>query len=101
MDNYTLPHEEIMKDENLSYRDLPDEIQGMIDDFEEMKADYEELPSEEGLEVLIKESVIIADEIQDFLEMELSDSDEEDDYDDDEKPKEEKKGYQKSSFRFW
>jgi hypothetical protein len=89
-----------MKDENLSYRDLPDEIQGMIDDFDEMKAEYDELQSEQGLNILIKESIIIADEIQDFLEMELSDSDEEDNYDHD-KPKEEKKGYQKSSFRFW
>jgi hypothetical protein len=100
MDNYTLPHEEIMKDENLSYRNLPDDIQGMIDDFDEMKAEYDELPSEQGLNILIKESIIIADEIQDFLEIELSDSDEEDIYEDD-KPKEQKKGYQKSSFRFW
>jgi hypothetical protein len=100
MDNYTLPHEEIMKDENLSYRNLPDDIQGMIDDFDEMKAEYDELPSEQGLNILIKESIIIADEIQDFLEIELSDSDEEDNYEDD-KPKEQKKGYQKSSFRFW
>jgi len=100
MNNYTLPHEEIMKDENLSYRNLPDDIQGMIDDFDEMKAEYDELPSEQGLNILIKESIIIADEIQDFLEIELSDSDEEDIYDE-YKPKEEKKGYQKSSFRFW
>lgn len=101
MDNYTLPHEELMKEENLTYKDVPSEIQEMLDEFKELKQDYEDLPSEEGLEVLLSESVIIADEIQDFLELELSDSDEEDDYNDGEEKNENKKGYQKSSFRFW
>lgn len=99
MDNYTLPHEELMSEENLTYKDLPSEIQDLLDEFKELKQDYDDLPSEEGFEVLLSESVIIADEIQDFIELELSDSDEEDDYDEDKK--EEKKGYQKSSFRFW
>ena len=75
--SYIFPHIEVLQEENLSASSLPVDIQDMIQEFNELKAEYDQAPSEEGLDELKKESVIIADEIQDYIEESLEESEEE------------------------
>ena len=89
-----LPHEELMAEEAIRYVELPQEIKDDIQDFEELKSEYRENPSEIGRETLIKESIKIADTIQDWLEQDLPDS--QDDDDDDEKP-----SHYQPNWKFW
>lgn len=79
MNTLTLPHEELMQEENLKYSDLPDDIREDVNDFEELKSEYKEYPSESGKNQLIRESVAIADTIQDWIERDLPNSDDSDD----------------------
>jgi hypothetical protein len=72
------PHSEVLQEENLAASSLPVDIQDMIQEFNELKAEYDQAPSEEGLEELKKESVVIADEIQDYIAESLEESEEED-----------------------
>lgn len=71
MNKLTLPHEELMQEEQLKYSDLSDDIREDINELEELKQEYIESPSESGLNVLIRNSVEIADTIQDWLERDL------------------------------
>jgi hypothetical protein len=75
--SYIFPHSEVLQEENLSASSLPVDIQDMIQEFNELKAEYDQAPSEEGLDELKKESVVIADEIQDYIEESLEESEEE------------------------
>ena len=72
--SYIFPHSEVLQEENLSASSLPVDIQDMIQEFNELKAEYDQAPSEEGLEELKRESVVIADEIQDYIEESLEES---------------------------
>ena len=76
--SYNFPHNEVLQEENLSASSLPVDIQDMIQEFNELKNEYDEAPSSEGLDELKRESVKIADEIQDYLEEMIEDSEEED-----------------------
>ena len=78
--NYTLIHEEVMAEENLKPSDLPYEIQDLISEIEDLKKEYNEYPSEKGFDVLQRKSVEIADDIQDYIEAQLEESESEDDY---------------------
>ena len=89
-----LPHEELILEEAIRYVELPQEIKDDIQDFEELKSEYRENPSDIGRETLIKESIKIADTIQDWLEQDLPDSPD-DDYDD------EKINQFKATWKFW
>jgi hypothetical protein len=99
--NYTLIHEEVMAEDNLTYHDLTDEIQDMIDDIEELKQEYNEFPSEKGFDVLQRKSLEIADEIQSIQEAEFDESDEEDDYDENEGKMTPPPSYSKANWKFW
>jgi hypothetical protein len=71
MNILTLPHEELMQEESLKHADLPQDIREDIEELEELKSEYKEYPSEAGKNELIKESIAIADTIQDWLERDL------------------------------
>ena len=75
--SYIFPHVEVLQEENLSPSNLPVELRDMIQEFNELQTEYDQAPSEEGLEELKRESVTIADEIQDYLEENLEESEEE------------------------
>jgi predicted RNase H-like nuclease (RuvC/YqgF family) len=101
--SYIFPHIEVLQEENLSPSNLPVELRDMIQEFNELQADYDQAPSEEGLEELKRESVTIADEIQDYLEETLEESEEEE-----EEPKTNystqttnTNGSGKAKWRFW
>jgi hypothetical protein len=76
METLTLVHEEVMQEENLRYGDLPIDIQEDINELEELKSEYNDSPSEQGRNILIKESIQIADDIQDWLEKDLDEDEE-------------------------
>jgi hypothetical protein len=76
MNTLTLPHEELMQEESLKFIDLPQDIREDIAEIEELKGEYREYPSETGKNELIRESIAIADTIQDWLERDLPDDDE-------------------------
>jgi hypothetical protein len=95
--SYIFPHSEVLQEENLSASSLPVDIQDMIQEFNELKAEYDQAPSEEGLEELKKESVVIADEIQDYIEESLEESEEEDTNNDSQKTT----SSGKAAWRFW
>ncbi len=78
METLTLVHEEVMQEEKLRYSDLPIDIQEDINELEELKSEYNDSPSEQGRNILIKESIQIADDIQDWLEKDLEEDEEED-----------------------
>jgi hypothetical protein len=98
--NYTLIHEEVMAEENLKPSDLPYEIQDLINEIEDLKQEYNEYPSEKGFDVLQRKSVEIADDIQDYIEAQLEESESEDDYEDEVKTNTTPQ-YTKSSWKFW
>jgi hypothetical protein len=77
METLTLVHEEVMQEENLRYSDLPVDIQEDVNELEELKNEYNDSPSEQGRNILIKESIKIADDIQDWLERDLPEDEEE------------------------
>lgn len=77
MNKLTLPHEELMQEEQLKYSDLPDDIREDINELEELKQEYTESPSESGKNVLMRNSIEIADTIQDWLERDLPEDEEE------------------------
>jgi hypothetical protein len=60
-----------MQEESLKHADLPQDIREDIEELEELKSEYKEYPSEAGKNELIKESIAIADTIQDWLERDL------------------------------
>ena len=72
MNTLTLPHEELMQEESIKHSDLPFDIQEDINDIEDLKNEYNEYPSESGRNELIRESIAVADTIQDWLEQDLS-----------------------------
>jgi hypothetical protein len=76
METLTLVHEEVMQEEKLRYSDLPIDIQEDINELEELKSEYNDSPSEQGRNILIKESIQIADDIQDWLEKDLDEDEE-------------------------
>jgi len=76
MDILTLPHEELMQEESLKHADLPQDIREDIEELEELKSEYKEYPSEAGKNELIRESIAIADTIQDWLERDLPEEEE-------------------------
>lgn len=82
MSKLTLPHEELMHEEQLKYSDLPEDIREEIDEIEDFKKEYNEAPSESGKNLILRTSVQIADSIQDYLEKDLPDNDEEDEEED-------------------
>jgi len=75
--SFIFPHDEVMNEEGMSTSSLPVDIRDMIEDFNELKAEYTQAPSPEGLDELKRESVKIADEIQDYLEETIEGSEEE------------------------
>ena len=77
MNKLTLPHEELMQEEQLKYSDLPEDIREDIVELEELKEEYMESPSESGKNVIIRNSIEIADTIQDWLERDLPEDEEE------------------------
>ena len=52
------------------------DIQEDINELEELKSEYNDSPSEQGRNILIKESIQIADDIQDWLEKDLDEDEE-------------------------
>ncbi len=96
MDILTLPHEELMQEESLKYSDLPEDIREDIEELEELKSEYKEYPSDAGKNELMRESIAIADTIQDWLERDLPE-DEEENVDKIESKKEEFK----PTWKFW
>lgn len=67
----TFPHEDLIQEEQINYEDLPSEITDEIEEFDELKKEYNEFPSEKGYKILVQESIQIADSIQDWLEINL------------------------------
>jgi DNA anti-recombination protein RmuC len=96
--SYSFPHNEVLQEENLSVSSLPVDIQDMIQEFNELKAEYDQAPSEEGLDELKRESVKIADEIQDYIEESFEESDEKEEPENN-SPQTSSNG--KAKWRFW
>jgi hypothetical protein len=78
-----LIHEEIIDEENVNIADLPESIQRKIKGFNLLYSKYQNNTENLNLRnTLNKNSVVIADEIQNWLEEDFEDEEEDDDNDD-------------------
>ena len=96
--SFIFPHIEVLQEENLSVSSLPVDVQEMIEEFNELKAEYDQAPSEEGLDELKKESVKIADEIQDYIEESYEPGENDDESESSSQPS---SNNGKAKWRFW
>ena len=73
METTTYPHQEALEDNNFQIKDVPEAIRKRIYGWNARYKSFEKNPTERVKESLLRDSISMADEIQDFAEQDLAD----------------------------